>query len=310
MKNVFSIILLFMMIYSTGKSQSNEKAFADTTLWHMFSYFVWVDGPGGNPHYGYFNNYEMIFSDTIINDTLFQKFSASDSNFSLNDLSLKGYFLKKNDKIYFGESIDSLELMYDYSLNIGDTFEFKSFNNPWDPTVYSVEIVSKDSVLINNNYRKRIQFESFPYEGIFENIYPSWVEGIGDENYGVVFDYGLILFCAPIGDSYIQCFNENGVSLIGNCQLSMSVSKYENDLNITAYPNPFTNSLNLSGLKGHLSKIELFRFDGQLIWQQEISSNTKIDFGYLKSEIYLLIVRCDNKVVVKKIIKTGTNNGS
>jgi hypothetical protein len=296
------LIIFITFVFRIGLAQSNEKAFADTTLWHMYSYYSWVSGSGGNPEEEHFHNYNITFSDTTIDDITYQILYSCNSDFEINSIDQIGYFMKNEDLVYFGESIDSMEIMYDYNLNIGDTFEFKALNSFY-PEIFNVEVVSVDSIFFNDSYRKRIQFEEFPFTALDETISVTWTEGIGDYNYGIVFDYGLILFCESFGTSNISCFNENNIPLIGNCQINMDVPSIVSRQYLSISPNPFTDYIKIIGLEDRQVKIDLFNINGQLLVSRTTRVNELIDFSAIQPGFYILSINYKNKIYVKKLIK-------
>lgn len=302
MKSRVIFIICITIIFNNGVGQSNEKAFADTTLWHMFSYFSWVGGPSGGPQYEYFHTYNMIISDTIIDSITYQKLYSCNSGFETNNLAQIGYFMKNENKVYFGESIDSMEIMYDYTLNVGDSFEFKGLNNPY-PAIYNVVVNEVDSILFNNSIRKRIHFDDFPYAGSIETIAVTWTEGIGDYNYGLVFDYGLILFCESLGNSYISCYNENNIPIIGDCQVNLSIPSIGMKQYLSVFPNPFTEYIIITGSGDKLIQIDLLNIRGQLLESRKERINTRLDYSSIKPGIYILSIEYNNQLFFKKLIK-------
>jgi len=279
------ILLLFNVI---SNAQFENKEFSDTTLWHMHSGFSWLDGPGGTLHEENINSYKIIINDTTINDTLYQKLYSC--NFDFNNLTFDGFFKSINKKIYCGNNIDSMKLMYDYNLNVGDTFRFNSYNNPNEETSYLVEVILVDSIFANNRYRKRIQFDEFDDNGNFCSAHISvyWVEGFGDYNYGLISDYGLIMFCEcqPLGNSSLQCFSENNISIIGNCQISTNISTIEGFNDFKIYPNPTNDNFSIKTNKIIIS-IEFYNVSGKKVKIIDLKQNHKnIDVSDLKTALY------------------------
>ena len=268
----------------------------------MNSNYTWTEGPGGPVHHENFDSYKMIYSDTLISDTLFQKLYSCDSDFNINSSSFAGYFKSIGNRVFFGDSSENMKLMYDYNLAVGDTFRFNSFSNPWEQTSYVVKVVSVDTVSINGENRKRITFENFPYDEWNTSIHVVWVEGIGDYNYGLIWDYGLILYCAPTGYSSIKCFSENGNSIIGNCNISTNVnflSSIENDIEV--YPNPFTDILKLDGIDG-IFLIKIFNIQGELVFNEKTYIPTEIYLNNLHDGIYFLEIFGKKNMYYRKLI--------
>lgn len=304
------LIINFILYFSIlSNAQVNQKSFSDTTLWHMHSGFVWTEGSGGPLHKENFNSYRMIINDTVIQDTVYQLLYSCNSNFSIINISFMGYFKNINNTIFYGNDLDSMKLIYDYNLNIGDTFRFDSYNNFNDPTSYLVEVVNVDSIFVNDSYRKRILFEDFPDTNNYcnTNIAPCWVEGVGDYNYGLIFDYGIVLFCGcqPNGNSSLQCFSENGINIIGDCQISTDIMNDHLVIEkIEVFPNPSSYKINIRSSIEKLSCFELFNISGQRVLIKQLSAyEANINISKLKSGLYFFRTRTvDNKYQKGKLI--------
>ncbi len=295
------ILNAFLFFFIYGNAQINQKSFSDTTLWHMHSEFAWTEGVGGPVHHENFNTYRIVINDTIIQDTLYQLLYDCNSNFSPNDFSFLGYYKNINNRIYFGNKIDSMKLVYDYNLNIGDTFRFFS-EKYTEPESYLVHVIDVDSVYINNRYRKKILFENFSGT----NISPCWVEGIGDYNYGLLEHYGRIIFCEPQpgGQSILQCFTENDVSIIGDCKISIGLSEVK-EQKYNVYPNPFKNIINIEiDKKIKNGVLKLYNEQSVLVDLRHITkSNIQLNYQDLEKGIYLLIITNKDLLFKKTIIK-------
>ena len=284
-------------------SQVLEKGFSDTTLWHMHSGFVWIEGPGGPMHTENFDEYRAILKDTIINDTLFQKLYYMDSLFDVNTISFLGYFKTVNHRVFYGTDIDSMKIMYDYNLCVGDTFRFNSYNNLYEEISYLVKVAVVDTIFINNKFRKRIEFEEFQDTGNFCSAHKKvvWVEGFGDYNYGLIHDYGVIMFCAcqVQGNSELACFNENNVPLIGDCVLYTDIDESKALSTFRLYPNPASNRVYANYSLKNIS------FFNQLGTKEiEISTRqSQFDVSKLPEGVHFYrAVTDDNKVVTGKIV--------
>ncbi len=303
----FKIILVLLFFSSLGFAQSNNKSFSDTTLWHMHSGFTWTGGQGGPPHDENFDRYRAILNDTIINDTLYQKLYVCDSIFSTHSLMLLGYFKNVNKKIYYGTSIDSMSLMFNYNLAVGDTFRFNSFDNFNEPTDYLVHVNTVDSININGSYRKRIRFDEFPDSGNYcsAHISVAWVEGVGDYNYGLINDYGLIMFvaCNPSGGSSLVCFSENNNPVIGNCTLYTGINnKAFNHVNL--FPNPANTFIRLK-TRETIQKLELYNLSGRQAKDFYFNKSSKIiDIHLLQSGMYFAKIYFKDMIITKKIMIT------
>ncbi|HRY32195.1 MAG TPA: T9SS type A sorting domain-containing protein [Bacteroidales bacterium] len=112
-------------------------------------------------------------------------------------------------QVYFIPWGDTTEaLLYDFSLNVGDTLN--TFNCPYS---IGARVVSIDSMMIGNGYRKSFQVEML-------SMQTKLIEGIGSIT-GLV--EGLFVFESG---GHLDCFSQNGQQLYpftgGNCELVMN----------------------------------------------------------------------------------------
>lgn len=123
-----------------------------------------------------------IFGDTIINSIEYHKVYRHEENLTFSDTvmtesnsnfiggiredSLKRIYFYNYNAVPCCGLNDSTYLLYDFSKQVGDTIKF---DNPQFGYTYPYLIVSSiDSVLVNNNFRKRFNFQG-----------ETWIEGIG-----------------------------------------------------------------------------------------------------------------------------------
>jgi len=76
---------------------------------------------------------------------------------------------------------------------------------------------------------------------------------------------------------------------------------------ISAFPNPFQNDICLSGLKGNKTLIEIYNTLGKLEFEKEIETAeegpSKLPLAFLKTGLYVLNIKQENKISVLKILK-------
>lgn len=73
--------------------------------------------------------------------------------------------------------------------------------------------------------------------------------------------------------------------------------------NVLAYPNPFTDELNISGAEGHLRITNLF---GQILHEETIDGNSKINVSEYSAGIYFVIVTHEGKMQ-RRVIRVVKN---
>ncbi|MFN8205820.1 MAG: T9SS type A sorting domain-containing protein [Bacteroidales bacterium] len=145
--------------------------------------------------------------DTILNDKTYHNLFSEKGDTASPEITFWGGIREEGKKVYYtgpgylGDYSYGVEfLLYDFSLQAGDTIE----HLPGNEYMTSV-ILSVDSVLICNEYRKRFFVESRPYFHNPDEI----IEGIGSVRNGLLGGISSIPTC---GYHYWEqvCFSENG----------------------------------------------------------------------------------------------------
>lgn len=233
--------------------------------------------------------YSYTFNgDTLINTIVYKKLlsTSSYSGAIRQDTNTQRvYYVPKN---YSNEY-----LLYDFSINVGDTIT--SYVDPGVIVPCHNTVFSIDSIYIGNKYRKRLRLSSDCWIG-------SWIEGVGSEA-------GLLEPWAGGPASYqLWCFEYNGKvlyplpdTIYSSCDSTLLFVNEQNILNqrvVNISPNPFSNEaiifLNQPFLKQTFS-ITVFSLLGkEIIKIKLISSETKIERGHLPSGIYFYKVQNEN----------------
>lgn len=264
--------------------------------------------PDSNAVWKCLNNVQISVSGSVTqNNKVYKKYTSNGNPYLLREDTV-------TKRVYILSAQDTTQenLLYDFSLQVNQT-----------ATVYPVgqwvgiKVQSIDSVLIGNNYRKRLQIVNptlmFQEFDIFQEY---WIEGIGSTS-GVLFSGENAIPLYDLCHNTLLCYEQNGVELYhhphygNNCSaicVGGGVKEYTNKINLAVYPNPTSNSITVKlpvRKKYGVYKIELSNMFGEVC--KEISSvNTKaeIDLSQLQSGIYFLQVFEErNLVAVEKIVK-------
>ncbi len=214
------------------------------------------------------------------------------------------YAREDNRKWYFLMPNDSSELlMYDFSLETGDTFNI--------PTYYNIPIpVVKhgDTVLENGETRKYLMLGLDPYYPYNNDL---WIEGIGSVTchldlpclYSYMVDFVAVCLCASYNDDLLftvypelNCYDTGYfVAKLNNID--------NNDFKTTIYPNPAKSEINISS-ENIIKSIEIYNPLGQRVYQTKVNSKTKyIDVSFFTNGIYIIGVNTDKGYIKKKLIK-------
>lgn len=257
---------------------------AEKTAIDSFVYTV-LRRTGNSEHHGFVSGYA---------DSLFGLFR--------NDSANRKVFFRRN----FSDSAD--KVLYDFSLNAGDTIPFT-----WVGVVSLSVIDSVDTVWMYGQPRKRMSFtdcSSIP------SASGSIIEGIGSvhgfaEQLTVPLEHMIYeLECFSYKDSAYSGFREpptlvNPTYSGSVCWLYSGTETIEEDISdVMVLPNPFSSQLTFV-IGGNLQhSLLLYNFLGQQVLGQSFLSTATITTEYLSSGIYFYELRNINSVVANgKVVK-------
>lgn len=295
MKNTLTILIICVISLSSKISYSqSENTIVDTnSIWSIYQELV-VDEPIPTSYYIH------LKGDTIIDSKHYKKVWTNNDLSLTDDMEFHALIREENQKTYvryYHSGLDSIlgeNLLYDFSLSTGDTFNFKSYN---DVHAFNVSV---DSILIDNEIRKRIILS--------ENFIPNmtWVEKIGCLEVGLLYEslFGLGVI------EKLLCYYSNNNVLYSNpefnyCKVVGLDPMQKTEYNTIIYPNPTKDFINISSDQ-IISKIEVTDINGRLLLSTDKikSNNYNINLcPFLKGMYILKIIYNDGKFNNHKIIK-------
>lgn len=312
------IIIFVFSIKSIGVFSQNDSLFSIVDETYTMQYMFPMPGPPYNLQSGYIIHY-YVKGSLYYNDTLYQRINGTSQTFNnvssyISKLdtgctSPHGYISYINKRLYFKDSLEQQKsvLVYDFNLDVGDTFTFiATYNNPpsnIDTAIETLAVIQVDSIiLLNGIYCKRITFEkpSFADSNII------WVENIGDSNYGfLILNYGAYYnnyfypnySCVRTPDTLIYGY-ESDVYI--NCHTGINDNISE-DFKIN---NPATTQLILT-LPESTANIAYYLYNIQGSLKQEgktTNSQTEINVAGLPRGMYVLKVVTDKQIITKKVV--------
>ena len=227
--------------------------------WHTFETGVWQ-----------INNYvNWCSGDTLIEDVRYMKIMGT-----VNDSYPIFYTLLREEdgKVWERHLNTSVEtLLYDFTASVGDTL---CFGHPGNCFVLD----SISMVQIGGVDRRKFWF-GLEYDGLGNpRAKETWVEGIGS-------DYGLLwsgYYGVYDGWHCLLCFHQYGELVWQNpeyntCSYPYDAVEENKDSEITVYPNPGNNTLNIRTALQN-ARIEIYDITGKLVYNQEITgNNTRIN---------------------------------
>lgn len=315
--------------------------------------------PTENAQWSVCDDKYSLHGDTIIDGIRYSKVykQTSDSAFEF-DINKAEYFCairndEENKRVY-GIYRDSLPiinaigvtiehptkemLLYDFSLNIGDTVSVANFDEA-DVAGYisyvefvRVEVISvyiydgngsynllhlydNDSIvtLENGEQRRRMLLKAAG-----GSVAQYWIEGIGSNEGPFVHDmYDFLeyspkrLLCYKENDDYLYYQDEFDVDGDIDC---FSSKYYANDIrenginnHISIFPNPANDDINIE-LAADSHTIEIYDSFGRMMMSQQVTESTSlqvvnVDISKYPSGLYLVVVKNDNSRYYKRMVK-------
>ena len=302
MRFIRLIVILAAMICQTGispllvYSQSYHKLIRTNTYWD--NYFTDVMC---------YSNIDRIFftgSDTIISGISYKMsrqfpFAAVYQGplcppFVIDTISFSTYSFIREDTIvrkvyiYTSEYSQPDQLLYDFSLQVGDTLHSEYNGNP--------VVTAIDTVTLNDGeFRKRFSFGGFP------NAYENYIESLGGSN-------GLFepIYFNPDGIGGYLCISENDTSLWGtSCNYYFVGMKEQQESGLSVYPNPAKDKCKVQCAKCNIKSIEIFNLTGEKVYGAEFSAGTsnavEVDLDF-PAGIYFVKVTSERTVEIEKLI--------
>jgi hypothetical protein len=225
--------------------------------------------------------------DTSVNNISYKKIFGNISNTSLHGY-LRDDTLSK--KVYgFTTDTTSEQLLYDFSLNVGDTTSVFSFM--WGTYGYAfVKVSAIDSILIMGQYRKRLAIVDL--NGNVSLLPEYWIEGIGS-TFGL-FKSGITGHppnsWGGLGWPQLACFQQNDSLLyhnpnVSSCYTSVGTPSLVKSNSIQMFPNPTKDKIYFTNLETN-STVSIYNCLGQLQQTFTIIDNNGIDIANLSKGFY------------------------
>jgi hypothetical protein len=309
-KKVMMKKILFVFILFSSVKFANAQAY----LYHPFadSNAVWSNYYSDTNGSGYYQF--SIIGDTIINALSYHKlyyYNENNNNptdtLCLVNHSILGGAIREDslNRVYFynmnltgmGKEKDSIYLLYDFSKNVGDTIFFTNQMPSYPYSEPYFVISSIDSVLVNNQYRKKYNFLSSP---------ESWIEGIGSTRYltSTISPYPTCscfdeLICYKFNDityylnpTYHTCFPFDGVG----------VQNLMEDESVSISPNPSNGKVLIAIKTSNYQKlsIEIYNTLGEKVYSLQnntLHEKTEIDISSEPNGIYFYQIKSNVNII-------------
>lgn len=290
------------MNYSTI-AQKYYPLVKESHLWNVTQEFV---------ESTYTISYRVV-GDTVMNEKHYKKFMG----FYVDDGTYASFptFIREDtiEKKIYTKPIysinDSTEyLLYDFSLNVGDTF-LTYYIDPWlTKPGGSFKVVAIDSINLTGTKRKMFTLVGHPFFHPSSSQTAYWIEGIGST--------GNFLYSGdtPGGTGELTCFFDNGIQIYKSPKYSdclyfwSGIEELQNKHTLNDYPNPFEDIITIDSENKNKVNIRCVNQVGQTVFSSDfvLLKNYKIDLSFLKEGIYYLQFIEEGNQKKQRIIETET----
>ncbi len=247
-----------------------------------------------------------FIGDTLIgSETWLKFFSTPDSNF-MSDFTYLGNLREENGYVYFMDTLNSIDTIYNFNLQIGDSV-FYDFG--WGSNYLQIENI--DSIEISGEYHKRFFIEEPNYPPMLMS--EVWIKGIGSVH-GPLFPKYPGVFSNEVPDSLnLTCYKIDN-SLIWNnpfyddCYVSIVLSSHEIEKGeFKLFPNPVKDKLKVEIPKNESGNYVISIFDtfGKILMKENFNQDGTIEINTtsLINSLYIMEIEFENKTYRQKFIK-------
>ena len=288
MKKQF-FILLFTILTLNSFSQDSFPLIEENKTWNVISVIRTGSYPGDTT---FSTLTYQFYGDTIIESLTYKKLYRSNEANPLN-WTLDSFMRENDKKVWYKHFSDDNEiLMYDYSLEVGDSIL------DYSGTTYLI-IDSTGYETIGQDERKKYYLSSIDMPDYYHE---TWIDGIGS-NKGICWAGSVLLVG---GWSWFLCLSENGELVYMNpnynsCYLITEITETELP-NINIYPNPSGEKMRIDYNRSFsIESIMVTNINGQLIKTFD-SKKSELDISDIPSGLYFLKISFENGSLTKKII--------
>jgi len=255
-----------------------------------------------------------VVADTLVDTKPSKLIERKTVNYLGNIISTSFLIVREeNAKVYYYNN-NSFDLMYDFTLNVGDTIAINLNSIMCDSVspliVDSIKTINISGINLKIQKVKGIYYYANPWQGIIDTISFTLLEKIGYDNFcmannpsfifnpqcSMVDEFGWNgLRCYIDNDIYYKScywdthFNDVACDSCINTETGINISTSE--INVNVYPNPTNDFLNIHTniISKKIENIKLYSYCGKLIFQANpMLDNFVIDLKHYKGGIYLL----------------------
>lgn len=304
-------LLLFAFLFFAVKFSNGQLTHHfphDNAQWGQFEGAYYND-PFGPDYYMGGSHFYAAGGDSILGAKTYIKIYAADMDGNIFNYAPRLIREELSKVYYFDPDLQQDTLLYDFSLQPGDTAQFYS-----DFPTYPLVVDSVGQIQTGTQVRKCIYLSDPSGNALFNQLNYSlddhtpvtWIEGIGS-NDGLFVPAGGIQIVDGI--AFLTCFRENDTLKYGTeCNViydGMEDLSAENCL--TLFPNPTSGEvtvLNNNLMKGEIELI-LYSSTGKKLWNQHLPGTSALsehlDLSAFPAGLYLLKITAGKIDYTEKI---------
>lgn len=284
MKNLVLYLLICLIFESLYSQETYYPLIESGKTWYV------LDGGFG----GFATNIYKVEGDTIINQHSFKILYHSNEEFPVT-WTKHGYIREDEKKVYYSpySEYDTVfqepGMVYDFDVELNDTLTITSFAYNY-PTEIEIVITSIDSILIEEEYRKKV---SFACESIDENF---WIEGIGSNNGLIEPGFYCYIVCPTIE---LLCVKESENVIYHNeyyesCFIVGIHERLNKSLLFQVFPNPAKTKINIVAQTNNYSDIlfKLCNLHGEILLIKRLTNYNynMVNTEKLKAGLYFYTI--------------------
>ncbi len=293
---IHSLLIGIFLLLSTnniGYAQQQEWL-PDGTTWHY-------NTTGWAVEYGTQQKY-TIEGDSLIHGKTCKKLITP--FMTCNERPRINYLYKENDQLYFYEAdIDSFKLLFDFTLNVGDTFTLPSWGTMTDSWQHESLLITIDSIssfIMGSDTLKA--FHYFP-EPTFESRI---IEDIGSDQ--AFFHIGSTGACGDESEHGLNCFTHPTYGLFefrSNSPCSVGIETDQPKMNVQIYPNPTSHHIQIDvPPTSNITRTVIYDNKGSIWFEKRGFPDTSITTDQLPVGLYFVkLTQLDGTYFVEKFIK-------
>ena len=235
-----------------------------------------------------------IGEDTTLNNIVYNKVYYSSDSLNTSWQFYNSYLREDlTKKVFLKEGSSEDILIYDFSLEVNDTFLVED--------VCTLIVHEVDSVMLNNGeVRKRLKLGIKEIPDWGEEY---WIDGIGS-NFGLISHFG---FCYSDYSDALLCFYSNSELLYPETPPSCFITPVREikPSNFKVSPNPFFDVLNVESEEFDIEYYIIYDITGRIINEGMFGNlNYRINLQQIKTGFYILVLRdMQGKLYSQKLIK-------